>query len=78
MNLTDDEIVKWVCLFECLYNLDKYCKKHNIDYNYILNKKLKPNHINNYIDMRFDQMCNQIETKSYAGEFVEKFLNYDI
>lgn len=72
--LTNDEIVKWACLFECLYNVYKQSKKSNMDFDYILKKKLKPHLINQYIEQRFPIMCNQIETEQYAGEFISEFL----
>jgi hypothetical protein len=77
INLTEDEAVKWACLFECLYNIYKHCQKTDLDYDYVVNKKLKPNHINNYIDNRFPIMCNLLETEGYVGEFMTKFLYGD-
>jgi hypothetical protein len=72
--LSNDEVVKWACLFECLYNVKKQCEKSKTDFDYILKKKLKPHIINQYIEQRFPIMCNQIETEQYAGEFISEFL----
>lgn len=74
MALSDDEMVKWACLFECLFNVYKQCKKDKIDYDYVLKKRLKPHLVNQYIDQRFPIMCNQLETEQYAGEFISEFL----
>ena len=72
--LSDDEIVRWACLFECLALITDKCKKYNLDHDLVLNKKLKPNHIQGYIDSRFPVLCNSIETGSYSGDFITKFL----
>lgn len=74
MTVSNDELVKWACLFECLYNVNKRCKKNGVDIDYVLKKKLKPNVIDEYIRGRFPIMCNQLETGEYAGEFINEFL----
>lgn len=74
--LSYDECIKWGCLFECLYTLQKQCEKKRVDFNYILKKKLKPNHITEYIENRFPTVCNNMETGAYLGEFFNELL-YD-
>ena len=74
MKLTNDELVKWACLFECLDSISKQCKKTGMDIDYILKKKLKPHIIQEYIDTRFPILCNQLETGQYAGEFIQNFV----
>ncbi len=77
MKLSDDEIVKWACLFECLYNVNKLCDKKNLNLEYILKKKVKPNIIHEYVNDRYPTLCNQLESGEYAGEFINKFLFND-
>lgn len=68
--LNEDESIRWACLFECLYNIDKKCKETNIDVEMVFNRRLKPHHIVEYIDNRFPILSNKIETGEYAGEFI--------
>ena len=74
MKLSDDEIVKWACLFECLYNVNKLCEKKNLNVDFVLKRKIKPNVIHDYIKDRYPILCNQLETGQYAGEFIQDLL----
>ena len=74
--LSNEELVRWGCLFECLYTLQKQCKKKDLDFDYILKKKLKPNHIKEYIENRFPIVCNNMETGQYLGDFFNELI-YD-
>jgi len=73
--LSDDECVKWACLFECIYNINKYCERYGIDSDIILRKRLKPHHISLYIEDRFSILANEIETQNISSEFLNDFLN---
>jgi hypothetical protein len=74
MKLSNDEIVKWACLFECLYNVNEVCDKKGLNVDYILKKKVKLNVMQEYMRERYPIMCNQLETGEYAGDFIEKFV----
>jgi hypothetical protein len=76
MKLSNEECVKWLCLFECVDEISKYCDNKKLDKEVILNKKMKQHHIRNYIEDRFHSMSNDFDTgriKTRRG-FVHDFI----
>jgi len=75
-NISNDEAVKWLCLFECLLYIQKQCEKNKLDYEVVLNKKIKPNHIKKYIEERFPIICNILDSNGFNqdDEFLYEFL----
>jgi len=61
ITLTDDEMIKWLCLFECLDEIRKYCEKVGIDCETIIGTKAKQMHIRNYVDERFPTMSTDLQ-----------------
>jgi hypothetical protein len=60
--MSNDESVKWLCLFECLDIVSNFCERDGLDLEHTITRRLKPNHIKNYIRERFPQMYNDIDT----------------
>lgn len=76
--MSKDETVKWLCLFECLDHISTFCEKSKLDLETVITRKLKPNHIKDYIQDRFPQMCNDIDTGriTQSDTFAYRFI-YD-
>jgi len=76
--MSKDETVKWLCLFECLDHISNFCEKGDLNLEHVITRKLKPNHIKNYIADRFPAMSNDIDTGRVASgdTFAYRFI-YD-
>jgi hypothetical protein len=76
MNLTNEELIKWLCLFECIDEVSKYCVNKKLNTEHVLNKKMKQHHIREYIKDRSHSMSNDFDTgriairKGFAHDFV--------
>lgn len=72
------EACKWLALFECMDQVQRFCKRKNIDFEYIINNRLKPNHIKSFIADRWPVIEENIDKGVIDPEddFLYKFL-YD-
>lgn len=74
MELSNEEAIKWLCLFECIHEITQYCNKHGLDSEQILNKKAKQSHIRKYIQERSNTMSTDLEL-GRLNKFTHDFIH---
>lgn len=77
MDITKEETCKWVALFECLYQIYTFCERKGYDFDTVINRKLKSNHVKNYIDERWPYIEECVDKEIYDPEddFLYNFIH---
>lgn len=76
MELNNEEVVRWLCMFECIHEVSKYCEKKNLDFDEMFDKKAKINHIRSYIKERSETMSTDLEL-GRLNKFTHDFIYAD-
>lgn len=74
--LTDEECCRWAALFECIYIINENAKRKNKCSAKIM-KRLKPNHIREFVDGRYLKIDEEMRGGSDLSPFLNKFLYGD-